>query len=353
MQTPSLNSFSPFSYYEANTESHYVSAFPSVNTTPYLGKTTGFKLFDRSAFTEDDLKTYLKFLKSMNFGFKDNIGWLMSNFDNSRTNYSASELCEHMNFLEIISTNVDQYATMATVASTVLPTPFVLRLHEQSSPQKAIDTVPCYVNGEYVVTTIGYKKKSPEVSVTFSDGEVVSLLNIGIFGYVNGAGEHVNARTEGPKINECIAEYRDTINKPDKIALYKDVEIANRGLIEEVGLNVENNAHAKFFIFGISNKPRRDGRYAKHRYVSESGQIYEFSYDRSSESVLVGSIIKAIPPKYLPDPSDLDEMEAGKSRLIKLDDLIEEFKIGGKFEPAFPEHVNQLALLKSKLHLMI
>lgn len=353
MQTPSPNSFSPFSYYEANAGTHYVSAFPSVNTSPFLGKTTGFKLFDRPTFTEDELKTYLKFLASMNFGFKDNIGWLLPNFDNSRTNYSASELCDHMNLLEIISTDVDQYATLATVASTVLPTPFVLRLHEQTSPQKAIDTIPCYVNGEYVVTTVGYKKRSPEVSVTFSDGEVVSLLNIGIFGHINGAGEHVNARQEGVKVNECISEHRPTINDKDKVALYKDVAIANRGLIEEVGLDVENDAHAKFFIFGISDKPGRDVRYANQQYVSESGQMYEFGYLRSSESILVASIIKAIPPESLPDPSDIHEMEADKTRLIKLDDLVDEFRVGGKFEPAFPEHVNQLATLKSKLHLML
>lgn len=353
MQTLSTSSFSSFSYYEAKAGKHYISLFPSVNTTPFLGKTTGCKLFDQHTFAEEDLKTYLKFLVSMNFGFKDSIGWLLPHSSNSQSLYKARELCDHLNTLEIISTVVDQHATLATTISPIFPTPFVLRLHEQSSPQKAIDTIPCYVNGTQVVTTIGYKKRSPEVSVMFSDGEVVSLLNIGIFGYVNGAGEHVNARQEGDKVNACITEHLATINNENKVALYKDVEIANRGLIEEVGLNVEYDARAKFFIFGISDKPGRDIRYTNHQYVTESSQIYEFGYPRSSESILVASIIKAVPPEYLPDPSDVDEMEAGKARLINLDELTTEFKVGGKLEPAFPEHVNQLATLLSKLHLMI
>jgi hypothetical protein len=68
---------------------------------------------------------------------------------------------------------------------------------------------------------------------------------------------------------------------------------------------------------------------------------------------LVASIIKAVPPEFLPNPSDVEEMEVGKARLIKLEEVLAEFKVGGKYEPAFPEHANQVATLAKKLHLMM
>lgn len=353
MKSHSINSFSQFSYYEVNTGEKYVSMFPSVNTTPCSENQIGSNIFNNMAFTEEHLKIYLKFLVSMNLGFKDQLGWLLPPDIHSRTIFNALELCQHLKELKIISTENDQYATLATVISPIFNTSFVLRLHQQSSPQKAIDTIPCYINGTEVITTVGYKKKSSEVTIVFSDNDNMSVLNIGIFGYVNGAGEHVNARQEGIQVNNCIAEFRETINDENKVALYKDVEIANRGLIEEVGLDVQKNEHVKFFIFGISDNCGRDIRYSQHQYFTESGKMYEFGYQRLSESILVASIIKAIPPTFLPDPSDLEEMEVGKTRLIKLDDLLAEFKVDRKLKPAFSEHSNQLATLSRKLHLML
>ncbi len=356
MSSLTANLFSHFSYYEACSGSHYASMFPSVNTTQFHGKTIGFKIFDEPNFTESDLKVYLQYLISMNFGFKDCLSWLLPPDVSSQNVFNAHELCAHLNTLEIIhiDTDSDVYATLATSASPIFTTPFVIRLTNESSPQKAIDTIPCYVHETKVITTVGYKKKSQTVDVVFQDGDVLHVLNIGIFGYINGAGEHVNARQEGVLINECIAEHRATINNDDIVALYKDVAIANRGLIEEVGLDVAHGAHAKFFIFGISDKIGRDLRYVSHQYVSErSGKTFNFGYDRSSESILIASIIKCSPPDFLPDPSDVEEMEVGKARLVPLEELATEFKIGGKFQPAFPEHANQLAMLVKKMHLMI
>lgn len=355
MSSVILNSFSRFSYFEAFSGSHFVSLYPSVDTKKYTKKTVGFRVFDTPNFTEDDLKVYLKFLVSQNFGFKDMIGWLFPSSESSKLEFKASDICNHLNFLEItyVDNDSDNFASLVSVASPVFTTTHILRFTENSLPQKAIDTIPCYVGDTGITTTVGYKKKSKYVNVIFSDGEVIQVLQIGIFGYVNGAGEHVNARQEGAKINECIAEHRENINNPDKIAFYKDVEIANRGLIEEVGLDIAHDARTKFYIFGISDRVGRDVRYVGHQYTADDIKLYEFGYTRSSESILVASITKGNPPEVLPDPSDVEEMEIGKSRLIKLEELLLEFNASGKYIPAFPEHTNQLILLSQKLHLMM
>lgn len=340
------NSFSQFSYYEVYNGSNYISKFPSVNTTSFKVEIHS-KLFN-SIFEEHDLKLFLEYLKFMNFGFKDFIGYLLSPELENKTTFIASDICSHLSTLEIVSiVESDQYATIVEVVSLRYPTKFFLRIHKQSAPQKAIDTIPCYVdcNSGKIITTLGYKKMSKNITVSFSDGTNIDLLEIGLFGYINGAGEHVNARSEGDKVNTTIEEIKNQINNPTTFVLYKDVEIANRGLIEETGLDVANDEHVKFYIFGLNNKHGRDLRYIKHTFMD----LIEFGYNRSSESILVVSIINAKPPLTLPDPHDLEEMEAGKSCLIEMEELIKEFKVGGKYSPAFPEHVNQLCLLTKKL----
>jgi len=225
MTTFSYSPFSNFSYYEANTGSYFISAYPSVNTTAPLGLTSviyASKVFNR-LFTEDNLKIYLKYLKSENLGFKDNIGWLLPNCMSKHDRYLAKDICNHLNTLQIrsvLNDESDEFAIVVLAQSTIYLDPIKLRLHKSSSPQRAIDTIPCYIHGNEVVTTLGYKKKSREVTIKFLDGELVTLLDVGIFGYINGAGEHVNAREEGIRVNQTIEEYRSTINEPDKIVLY-------------------------------------------------------------------------------------------------------------------------------------
>jgi hypothetical protein len=228
----------------------------------------------------------------------------------------------------------------------------ILRLHENSSPQKAIETIPCYVHNNTVITTLGYKRKSREVVVEFTDGTFIEVLHIGIFGYINGAGEHVNARTEGLKINQALDQCKYTINDPDKIILYKDVEIANRGLMEETGLSLIEDANAKFYIFGLNASPGRDSRYGDDLYTNADG-IWKFGYKRMSESILIASIVKALPPDNLPTPSDLEEIDSGKAKLIEINALQKEFHPTGKYYTAFPIHVEHLSMLISKLPLLI
>jgi hypothetical protein len=135
------------------------------------------------------------------------------------------------------------------------------------------------------------------------------------------------------------------------VVLYKDTKIANRGLLEEVGIIVRSDAKSKLYVYGIHNKQGRDPRYHEFDYLDDSLQRIKYGYLRPSETVLVASIIKGSIPKTLPDPTDMKEVT--RAKLVPVDIMIKEFNPSGKFKPAFESHVEQFHILMSKLDKMI
>lgn len=338
--------FDKLSYYEAlvalgSRGEAFLSVFPSVDTYPVheedLADFRRLDFIDRKLFlkevTKESMVQYLRYLNSKNFGFDDFIGYLIPPH-HRKSEYNLDELCNHFNNLRMTSIGeTGKYDTMVTVSSPVFPGEISLRMHRDSSPQKAFDTSVMYVDSSdatKITTTIGYKKKSSPVKII--DGNMEhSVLRIGMFGWLYGAGEHVNANEEGIRINETIVKMRS-----GKIPFshYKDVEIANRAMMEEIGISVEEGAKKKFYVCGVNNDQGRDPRYWSHLFEGEC-----YGYMRSSESVIIVCVIIGSAPDNLSPPTDPDEIE--KSMLIPLDEMKRHFGFGKKYEPAFPVHEKQ------------
>jgi len=352
LRTKMCNTFTSFSYYETSNifGKLFGAAYPSLCTTPpnlsFIKEQIGKPLFG-NLFEEHHLKQYINFLNYKTFGFHDNIGYLIPKLYQSET-YNASTVCDHLNDLRLLTiTEETEHDIVIEAGSTVFSETISLRLHNESLPQKAIDTSVYYVDEESkkIMTTLGYKKKSTPVKIVFSDGTILECLKFGMFGYLYGAGEHVEPKTEGEKINSLIAtNYSSVLG--NGFVLYKDAEIVNRGLLEEVGITVDPSAKSKYYLYGIHDKLGRDPRYYEHKYND-----IIFGYPRKSESVLIAVIIKGKVPTELPDPTDVEEV--GKAQLVSLDEMADGFVIGGKFNPAFPAHVEQFGILLSKLFRMI
>ena len=339
--TSMLPNLSYFEFKNAFGLGLYASVYPSVDTTPPSAEvlkklTPTSRVFAKCFVQPKELIAYIAYLNKMRFGAND---FLTCYVPKSRqtTTYDVATLCNHLNGLTFKSIGeTSKYDTLVTVASDVFPEPITLRLHNETAPQKAIDTSLVYVDTQTsrsIATTLGFKKITPYIDFTFDDEESGEVLTTGMYGWLYGSGEHVNAATEGVQVNTTIQEHAKILASGG-FAPYKDIEIANRALLEEIGVTVDPDTKKRFFVCGVHNTPGRDPRYWFHKCGTVT-----YGYERSSESVIILCVVIGSIPASLPMHTDPAEVE--KAKIVPLNAMYKEFHAHGKYPPAFPVHREQ------------
>ncbi|VBB17943.1 hypothetical protein YASMINEVIRUS_406 [Yasminevirus sp. GU-2018] len=373
----------------------YVGKYPSSKTAPLaleVKEFVGVRLFpefgkndvDSQKSALESLSAFIDFLNSENFGFYDNLGYLCDNIKG--TDLSATAICRHLGSLFIADALLEKNHHKLTVKSDS-DASFTLTLFARSTtaPQEAIDTFVLFKHSTNkkapVMTTLGYKKRSDVLNIAFvnddddtdssddsaggsADGQdastsvptqsgndskiVKKVLKIGLFGYIAGPGEHLE-ESEKKEIETVLAENAEAVAKNIPVKINRARKIIARSCDEEAGLNLDEHQDCSHWLIGVHNAPGRDKRYWTKTVVTSAGPVM-FGYERPSTSVLFAVVVPcATMPTELPEPSD--GAECAKNQIITFDDLVKNFSVGGKYNPAFSSHVENVAMLvKSGLH---
>ena len=350
-----MSSISDLSYYEMRNicgSKLFGSKYPSVNTTApdsdALPK-VGTPLFTESI-TDSKMENFLSYLRYNDFGFFDFIQYLLPSSytnDGKNKNYNVSNLCEMLNSIILIDYGKRSEYDIIAVFKSNIPeyssSNIELRLHNETLPQKAFDTAVYFVNRKEktVTTPLGYKKKTDPISIN-----EYSILSLGLYGYLYGAGEHVDANSEGKLVNELLKKHHG-LTDSDEVIRYKDkltMKLNNRALAEELGASLDGSANSvveALYLVGVHDAPGRDPRYWSHFFNRET-----FGYERPSQSILFAAVVVADKSPQLSDPSDLNEVD--KPHIVPFSYVENEFNVNGKAEPAFPCHVEQFKIIARK-----
>jgi hypothetical protein len=335
-----MNSFSQCSYYELLTRFGYASLFPTSDPTcNYVGELpqNGSKLFDfenkSRDVLENELFLFLSALASRNFGIKDNMFFL----NKFQKDMNSSSILDFVESLYFKSSSLENSQCVSMIGSTLDET-FNLKLYVKggSLPQEALDTFVFFQDEsdcDTIYTILGTKRKSPTVTVHFTDGRTVDVLEIGLFGSVI-VGEHLEPN-EKKELNSTYFRYLKNRDETDRQVMKldpKNVSAPMRGLLEELGF--EPSAEFKPFMIGKDQVKGRDLRYWDFTYEG-----VQFGYQRRSASLMVAFVGKCKPPE-LSEP--LDQYECSKGKIVDVDYALHEFCVGGKLDCAFPSHSRML-----------
>lgn len=333
-----INPFRRLSYFEVFMNNGFISRFPTSCTNLVRPMETPFEnvtLFrDSSRIPErvwsNLFSTYFKFIHSRNFGVNDLFWWL----PNTQTAVSNAEtLWEYISNVVIEPGDVTQTHQCVTIKNKLDDTFSVKAFFKNDPlPQEAIDVVPIFKTGSELYTALGYKVESPRVPVSV-DGETLQVLTTGIYGNVI-FGEHLEAHEkEGiNSIKKMFMEMSCTVFVQHKVSAVM------RTLAEEAGIKIdEKNTAMSYAAFDQTTMGEecRDARY---------GVLYDrftpvYGYPRVSSAHTMVCLFDCAPPSN-PIPSDRDE--CSKPTILPVSDVEKHFCIGGKFEPAFPAHVQQM-----------
>jgi len=332
-----VNSFSGCSYYELYTRFGYASLFPTNDIKcNYIGElpVNGSKLFDFEGKSRDvlenELHQFLMALSTYNFGIKDNLFFL----NKIQQDMNSSDILDFIESLYFKSSSLENSQCVSFIGSTIDDT-FNLKLYVKgaSLPQEAIDTFVFFQDesDNKIYTMLGTKRKSPTVSVHFTDGRVVNVIEIGLFGTVI-VGEHLE-QSEKKEMNSTYFKFLKNRDETDKQFLKldtKNVSTITRGLLEELGF--EPSSQFTPFMLGKDQIPKRDLRYWEIIYDDVT-----FGYQRRSSSLMVAFVGKCKRPE-LGEP--LDQYECSKGTIVDIDYAYREFRVGSayKLDCAFASH---------------
>jgi hypothetical protein len=358
------------------TYSSFCALYPSTMTTPpneykYFKKDD--RLFSFNAVPEHHFRRWLRFLQTKEFGFIDMMGYLLpherfpdgstnKNVIDSRFLLTTDNIYNWLNNLYVMDETIEKHHQKLSVGSK-LDSDFHLTLFSQNtpSPQEATDIGVYYyqtkediskldvseINSKIsseeikILTTVGYKKRSPEIKIKLSEDEEISVLTIGCFGALYGAGEHLE-KDETAYMRGLVEQF-----KKDKrpVVLKNNDKVSSRGIAEECGIVLDDKPQFRGII-GVHDKRGRDPRYVGHHFDG-----FRFGgLDRESSSVLVNVFVKindASKDIVIKDPTDYHE--CSKPKVITLNKLLEEFNEDGKLSPAFLSHVEQLEMTRAAL----
>lgn len=333
------SSFSGLSYYEVETPYGYASLFPTgakeckfVGTAPPVD-TPFFDFGDKTDVElENELYQCVRWLKQKNFGIKDNLFFLPVQKD-----MNACDIIQFMKSLHFSTHEMKNDLCEIMIVSTINPT-FSLKLYLKSAPlpQEALDTFVFLkdAQSQKVFVVLGTKRKSPTVTVHFTDGRTIDVIEIGLFGSVI-VGEHLEA-SEKKTMNETYFRYlknRDEIGRQILKLDTKSSSAPIRSLLEELGF-VPTTEFTPYMI-GKDTEPGRD-----ERYWEDSFESVRYGYNHKSSSLMVAFVG---PPQQmdLGEPQDL--YECSKGQIVELEYALREFRVGGKLDCAFPSHPRMLA----------
>jgi hypothetical protein len=316
--------FDKISYFEfsinLNGEKVYVDRFPSDKTTlePGLKIPKGLRVFPEilaDTFTRDFF-LFLTSLNSIHGNFYDFL-WFLPNID-------VHTVENIFSWLTSLYFAVDENANVLIKSSIKSDFQVSVHLKSRSLPGQAIDAIPIFkTKDNQLFVSLGYKKKPKCVEVVFP--HFVERME-GLSGFVL-FGEHLEP-SETKRMDELYEKFVTNGNK--SIELNKHTSSpAYRALMEEGGFELEDSTA---FYVGKDATPGRDDRY----WWKFDG----YGYERVSISHMVTIIVSGTPPASLPEPKDTEECSKGV--ILPVEVALAEFRVGGKYPPAFPAHVNQL-----------
>lgn len=360
------------SYYEFYDPEHniYIGKYPSDKTDapviqiPDPSIRVG-KLLMNCIVSADDVMNLCRALEQNTFGFYDNIGYLCDNLITRATSLTngkplvsldAGNIATHLASLYIKTvTRAKNHDVLIVGSHNDSAFEIILYARAQTAIQEAIDLFLLYVKEEIgindsrkIMTTLGYKKKSDNYQLC-SKTELCNVLKIGMTGHLPGPGEHLEAN-EKKEVNKIRTDHAVNIAQNDPVRLTDVSRISTRAAIEEVGVNLDLEKHVGRFCVGVHTRAGRDPRYWTFNQKTIHGTTI-FGYERPSHSIMIVAII---PCKKFPELGEpTDTVECSKAQLIEFDHLCQEFRFGGKYPPAFPAHVEQLAVVKTALPKML
>jgi hypothetical protein len=274
---------------------------------------------------EEDLYDFLKAVQTENFGIKDFL-FLLKDYPQQM---DASFIIRFYRSLYYTNAIMKDNVCFATLGST-LDSTFKkdVYLKDITDPQAALDTFIFLEDNGTIYTILGTKRKSNTITVSFSDGRTLDVLEIGLFGSTI-CGEHLE-KNEKDQMNSNWFQYLKNKDETGRDFLKlnaKQVSASIRGTLEELDFEPPENFEP--FLVGKDNEPARDKRY----WVF--GDSNQFGYKRPSESSMIAFIGHCTKPE-LGEPQDV--YECSKGSVVDVDYALREFCVGGKLNCAFPSH---------------
>jgi len=339
MATATSSSFSDLSYFELCTAFGFASLFPTgapkckftaeklpTNNTPV------FDFHDKTDVQlEDELFHFLRWMKERNFGMKDNLFFLQT----FQKDMNASDIISFMRSLHFESSEMKNNICETQFVSSESPSKKVY-LKSAPLPQEALDTFVFLKDSKtgkiYVV--LGTKRMSPTITVHFTDGRTIEVLETGLFGTVI-VGEHLEAH-EKKTMNETYFKFLKNREETGRDFFKLDQKASStpiRSLLEELGF-VPTKEFTPFMI-GKDTFPGRDARYWDDEFEG-----IRYGYKHNSSSLMV-AFIGPFELVTLGEP--LDTYECSKGQIVELEYALREFRVGGKLDCAFSSHPRMLA----------
>lgn len=335
-----MNSFSSLSYFEAivardNTASDntvFLGPYPPNKQCKY---TQPLPQLDSKVFSfdgtniEDQFYDFVSALISENFGLKDFM-CLMKDYPST---LAASYIIDWYLSLFYKCVTLENNVCVAILGSTMDET-FSKKvfLRDITDPQAALDTFIFLEDSGTIYTILGTKRKTSTIHITFSDGRSLDVLETGLFGTVI-CGEHLEA-SEKAQMSANYFQYlknREETGRDYFKLDSKNVSAAIRGTLEELAFTPPSDFTP--YIVGKDVQPGRDKRY----WVF--GNQNEFGYKRPSESTMIAFVGHCTKPD-LKEPLDIYECTKGK--VVDIEYALNEFRVGGRLDCAFPAHPRML-----------
>lgn len=371
--------FSLLSYYGfISSHGPFCAAFSSNRTQcPANVFNTGDRLFEFQDMYHTrlhDFEVFVRFLQTKNFGFVDFLGYVLPlgkkpdgtvdrNMISPAFDLTPDNIFSWLLSLKVIDAEIEKTHQKLTIGSDRDPEyKLTLYAQENPGPQEATDVSvyfykkPQDVNKnathtdlDYLIknnkitlmTTLGYKNRSPEVKIKFP-GYELQVITIGMFRWLYGSGEHLEP-DEAQQMRAILEVNKDRIAAGIPVELPATEKISSRALQEECGIDLENQRAYKFIV-GVHDKEGRDPRYWSHEFEG-----YRFGIKRASMSVLVAVLISFKSDSDIIIDEPTDPAECSKPRLVTLQSLVPKFTVGGEYSPAFPAHVEQLKMVREAL----
>ena len=336
------NPFLRLSYFEFYALGGFISKYPTTLTS--LKRPIGFAqpLCNQHFFRNADyisparwsvlFDEYMKTLNEHNFGVYD-LFWWLPNINEAVQ--SSKSLWNYISNASIEPGEVTEHHQVVTITNKLDPAFAVLAYFKNAPlPQEAIDVVPFFVSQKAIYTALGYKKESPRVPVFTGDGACLRVLTTGIYGHVI-FGEHLlpEEKIAMNKARDLFIENHSTITMPTH-----SMVAAMRTLTEEAGFNATTECVCAYVRFDqtLMSDTCRDDRYG---VLLDKNGDFAYGYPRISSAHTLCCIYMCDPPTECV-PTDYGE--CSKPTILPLDVVKKNFWVGGKYNPAFPAHVQQM-----------
>jgi hypothetical protein len=212
-------------------------------------------------------------------------------------------------------------------------------LRDITDPQAALDTFIFLEDSGTIYTILGTKRKTPNIHITFSDSRTLDVLETGLFGTII-CGEHLEVN-EKAQMTSNYFNYLKNQEETDRNYFKldsKNVSAAIRGTLEELAFTPPSDFTP--YIVGRDVQPGRDKRYWPF------GTHNKFGYKRPSESTMIAFVGHCTKPD-LKEPLDIYECTKGK--VVDLEYALNEFRVGGALDCAFPSHPRMLQTVVKEL----